>query len=189
MVNQTKYRQNKDRAVKIKARAVKIKKILYNKGEKHMASFKITRGCMDNLAVSGYYIVDTEDSTKSEKLLRLDDIITLCKRGMISNAKLILDTYSGKDIVSVNDKIVYVSKAKKNIQLHIVCRIISNDKCVGYIVKDGNNKTYKINTNKAWILAKHNSLENIEAKTVNKQKALISINDSLSALPIMQDNE
>lgn len=153
-----------------------------------MEQYKITKRIMIGVEQIGFTILDNKNK---ERQLKEEDIIEMCKRNLISNASIILDSETCRYEVIVHDDIELMIKKNKSIETTVVTRIIDdNNNCVGYIAKDKNGNTHKLNKNTLWKLAYNGSVKNIKAEINNKNKLIFSTGDvKLSNLPVLNKEQ
>ena len=149
--------------------------------------YKIIKRIMDGIDIIGYVVYDDDGNEKS---LKEEDIIRLCHRKLVLNASTVMVDDKEHLIIEDNlEDMESIKKAKVKNTLKLICRLVSTEDnkvvCKGYIAKDDAGKKFRLDTVKAWKLAKENCIENIEAKIVNKKKILISNNGLLERLPVM----
>jgi len=156
-----------------------------------MRKFRIVKKCIDGIQISGYLITDEENN---ERLLKEDDVVTLCRNNMVENAEAILDADTCEYVININnglDSLDTMYANKRNMGLKLVYRIISTKEdgkslVLGYIAQDKKGKTHKISSNKAWLLASNNNIDNVRALIIDNKKVLKSIDGLiLSQIPEM----
>lgn len=162
--------------------------------------YTVVKKILDGIEIIGYVISD-EDGI--EKSLKEGDIIKLCHKGMLTNASTV--NLDDKEILTIHDKLDKLpstSKAKTDMGLRVICRLVRKtqiedkssedsidikEECIGYIVQDRAGKKIRIDRAKAWKLAKHNNLIDIKATIVNGKKIIQSEKQGLlENLPTME---
>lgn len=159
---------------------------------RYTLKYKIIKRIIIGIEPIGFILLDENGN---ERQLKEEDVITLCKNNMVTNAEIVLDSDECKYEVVVSDeyKIDNFIKKNKSKQVNVICRIISKDAdnkphCIGYIAKDETGKSYRLDKNKFWKLANNGSINNIKASIIGNNKILISEgNNQLKDLPTIDD--
>jgi len=151
-----------------------------------MDKWKIIKKEIKNLSISAIII---ENDAHETKRISLEDAITLARNDKLENAKARLNTVYGEYILDVDGGLESLESIydNKGLNLTIICRMINSDnKCIGYKVKDDTGKTYKLSLNKIWDLASNKSINGIKAVINGDKKCIISTEDyKLSDLPVI----
>lgn len=146
-------------------------KAKYNIIDKHISGLEITKFTLESI----------ED--KKQASVSYEDVLKLARVGKLGNAKALLDITSGNYILDCDEQLKDMV-IHKGIILKLNCRIMSNNKCVGYKAQDANGKNYKVSINKIWDMAITDAVENVEAKIIDNKKVLVGKNGfRFSSLP------
>ena len=144
--------------------------------------YRVVDKYVNNLVINKYTIENIEEGNMLT--ITKEDLIKLTLSNKVADANVVVDTVNNSYILILNNDI----PIHDNNRFYIVCRIINNNKCIGYKVKDNDNKNYRISIAKAWELACNNSINNLEAKIIANKKVLrLKDGSSLSELPKMTD--
>lgn len=150
--------------------------------------YRIIKKFVKGIEIIGYVVTKTtiQDGIEStqEEILKTSDLISLCHKGLVENASLVLDSDIGEYDLYIEDFEnieSMISKPKQKDLLLVGKQLVTNEdgakQCIGYIVKDSNGRQQKINSINAWKYAKSNCIDNVKAVIVGNKKALISINE------------
>lgn len=144
--------------------------------------YKVVDRYINNLVVTKYTIENTEDGNMLT--IAKEDLIKLTLSNKVADANVVVDTVNNNYILILNNDI----PIHDNNRFNIICRIVSNNKCIGYKVRGNDNKNYRISIAKAWELACNGSINNLEAKIIANKKILrLKDGTSLNELPKMTD--
>lgn len=145
-------------------------------------NYRIIKKYIKGVETVGYYVIKTdENNIETEELLKVSEVISLCRKKLVDNAELILDSDEGIYEINIlnNDDIEKVVSKPKQKDLIIVGKIIStNDEgkkfCSGYIIKDASGRQQKISIVNAWKYARSGCINNVKANVINGKKVIIS---------------
>lgn len=150
-----------------------------------MDNWKIIKKELKDLSVSAVVITN---ETGEEKRVSIKDVVLLARNNKITNAKASLNTISGNYILNVDSGLSSIETVYgKDNQLEIMCRMINSDnKCIGYKVKDSNDKVYKLSLSKIWELASKNIIYGIRAGFYGDKKCIVNKDDyKIENVPIL----
>lgn len=149
-----------------------------------MQEYKIVDRYISGIETIGFIIEDENGNTKT---LKNSDIIKLILSNKISNAEVVLNDITNDYEVLLTD-LSLDNKKENSEDYSLTNRIVSTDnKLIGYIVKDKNGNKYKIDCNKAWKLAQNNKIKGIKACILANKKALMPINRNDNILKQLRD--
>lgn len=130
-----------------------------------------------------------EDINGNKKKLSLQDTLKLVRSDKVSNAKVVLNTVTSEYMIDIDGGLKSLTNISDKVdkQLSILGRLVKNDKCIGYKVKDTDGNIYKLSISKVWELADNGNIKGINAKIISNKKCLISTEDvKLIDIPILK---
>ena len=149
-----------------------------------MDKWRIIKKELKDLSISAIIVTNNTE----EKRITMEEAIMMARNDKIENATAILNTASSKYVLSVEGglKNIETVYGKEN-HLEIICRLLNSDnKCIGYKVKDSEGKVYKLSLAKVWELALKDNIVGIRAVLNNNRRCIISKDDyKLSDIPVL----
>ena len=115
-------------------------------------------------------------------MVRYDEAIKMIEDGQVTNAKIVKLNNTNIVVSNPGLKNLKVIDDTKSNKLEAIARIESNNKLAGYVLKDSNNREFKLTSNKVWDLAIKGDISNIKATINNKSKCLIGVDIKLCNL-------
>ena len=148
----------------------------------------------DTYRLSGQYMVGTQllgleicDDRGNKKLVKIEDIHELIRRGMIYGCTLTEHKGSIK-IRSKYNKIaslpfITTEATGKERKFKAIARVFKDRCLIGYKVTDETGKSYNISKDKVWDIARNKGFTNVSAAINNDYKILRGIGIRLTDLP------
>lgn len=126
-----------------------------------------------------------ESDDKVGKLVKIEDVQELIRRGQINGCSLIEyknQVYIKSEYTKIAE-LPFIDIANSN-KFKLSGKIVREGKTIGYTVTDDKGKVYRFSSIKVWDMARQNIIDNVKAYVLKDNKVLVGLDFKITDIGV-----